>query len=447
MFPYLPNTPKDEESMLKTIGVPSVDDLFNDINDNIKFKGRLNINHPMSEMEVSKELKSLANKNTSVEDTPCFLGAGAYDHYIPAAVHHITGRSEFYTAYTPYQAEISQGTLQVIFEYQSMICSLTHMDVANASMYDGGTAAAEAAFVSCDATRRKKILVSKTVNPDTRKVLKTYMRFRDVELIEIDSKDGVTDLDKLKELADKETAGVIVQNPNFLGIIEDYTQAEKIIHENKALLIMSVDPISLAILKSPGEIGADIAVGEGQSLGNSLNFGGPYLGFLAATSKVMRKIPGRIVGETTDLDGKRAFVLTLQAREQHIRRQKATSNICSNQQLCALSAAVYLTLMGKKGLIEVAESCIAKSHYAYNEIMKSGKYKDEFKKPFFMEFPVKANTPINDINDELIKNNIIGGYDLGKDYDEYDGNMLLCVTEKRSLDEINKLAAVLEGIK
>lgn len=447
MFPYIPNTPKDEELMLKTIGVPSVDDLFNDINDDIKFKGRLNINYPMSEMEVSKQLKSLANKNTSVEDTPCFLGAGAYDHYIPAAVHHITGRSEFYTAYTPYQAEISQGTLQVIFEYQSMICSLTNMDVANASMYDGGTAAAEAAFVSCDVTRRKKILVSKTVNPDTRKVLKTYMRFRDVELIEIDSKDGVTDLDKLKELADKETAGVIVQNPNFLGIIEDYTQAEKIIHENKGLLIMSVNPISLAILKSPGEIGADIAVGEGQSLGNSLNFGGPYLGFLAATSKIMRKIPGRIVGETTDLDGKRAFVLTLQAREQHIRREKATSNICSNQQLNALSAAVYLTLMGKKGLFEVAKSCVAKSHYAYNEIMKSGKYKDEFKKPFFMEFPVKGNTPINEINDELIKNNIIGGYDLGKDYEEYDGNMLLCVTEKRSLDEINKLAAVLEGIK
>ena len=447
MFPYIPNTPKDQDQMLKAIGISSVDDLFSDINDDIKFKGRLNINYPLSEMEVSNKLKTMADKNKSVDDAVCFLGAGAYDHYIPSAVHHITGRSEFYTAYTPYQAEISQGTLQVIFEYQSMICNLTGMDAANASMYDGGTAAAEASFTASEATRRKKILVSKTVNPDTRKVLKTYMRFRGIELIEVDSKSGVTDIEQLKATADKETAGLIVQNPNFFGIVEDYSEAEKIIHENKGLLIMSVDPISLAILKSPGEIGADIAVGEGQSLGNSLNFGGPYLGFLAASSKLMRKIPGRIVGETNDLDGKRAFVLTLQAREQHIRREKATSNICSNQQLNALTAAVYMTLMGKKGLLEVANSCMAKSHYAYNQIIKSGKYRDEFNKPFFMEFAVKSDTPADKINAELIKHNIIGGYDLGKEYPEHKDNILFCVTEKRTREEIDNLAAVLEGIK
>lgn len=447
MFPYIPNTPKDEDKMLKTIGVSSVDDLFNDVNDDIKFKGRLNINEPMSEMEVSKNLKKLSNKNVSTEDAPCFLGAGAYDHFIPAVVHHMTSRSEFYTAYTPYQSEISQGTLQVIFEYQTMICNLTGMDVSNASLYDGGTATCEAAFVACAATKRKKIIVSRTVHPEVRRVLKTYMRFRGIELVEVDELDGVTDVEKLKNLVDKDTAGVIIQNPNFFGTVEDLTEIEKLVHENKSLLIMNVDPISLAILKSPGEIGADIAVGEGQSLGNNLNFGGPYLGFMASTSKLMRKLPGRIVGQTEDLDGKRAFVLTLQAREQHIRRQKATSNICSNQQLNALAAAVYLALMGKSGLKEVALQCVSKSHYAFNEITKSGKYKGIFKKPFFMEFAVKGDMPFDKVNEELLQKNIIGGYDLGKDYPEYKNTMLLCVTEKRTKEEIDNLACVLEGIK
>jgi glycine dehydrogenase subunit 1 len=352
MFPYIPNTQEDEKLMLQSMGMKDLDDLYSDIPENLKLKRELNIGEPKSELEVRKCINKLANKNLNTEDLVCFLGAGAYDHYIPAAIDYIVSRSEFATAYTPYQAEISQGTLQSIFEYQSMIASLTGMDVSNASMYDGATACVEAGFMAVESTRRKKILVSKTVNPETRKVLTTYMRFHGVEIQEIDSKEGETDLEKLQSAIDKETAGVIIQSPNFFGIIENLEPVEKMVHANKSLLIMSVDPISLGILKTPGEIGADIAVGEGQSLGSKLNFGGPYLGFMATTTKLMRKLPGRIVGETVDVDGKRAYVLTLQAREQHIRRQKATSNICSNEGLIALRAAIYLSIMGKEGIKE-----------------------------------------------------------------------------------------------
>ena len=390
MFPYIPNTLEDEKEMLGVIGVNSIEELFHDIPDDIILKRKLNINDGMSEMELLKYMKNISDKNTSLDEFTCFLGAGAYDHYIPSVVKHIISKSEFYTAYTPYQAEISQGTLQTIFEYQSMICEITGLEVANASMYDGATACAEAAFMAVDSTRKKKIVVSKTVHPEIRNVLKTYIKFKGIELVEVDMIDGVTDIDKLNSVVDKNTAGVIVQNPNFFGIIEDVTEVEKITHANKAIFIMSVDPISLGILKSPGELGADIAVGEGQGLGNSISFGGPYLGFMAANSKFMRKMPGRIVGQTEDLDGKRAFVLTLQAREQHIRREKATSNICSNQALNALTAAIYLTTMGKKGLKEVAYQSTVKAHYAFNEMTKSGKFKPLFNKPFFKEFAVKA---------------------------------------------------------
>ena len=445
MFPYIPNTLEDEKFMLKSIGAESIEELFSDIPDDVKFNRNLNINSPMSELEVQKHMKVLSNKNKSTEDLVCFLGAGVYDHYVPSIIKHIVSRSEFYTAYTPYQPEISQGTLQAIFEYQSLICNLTGLDVANASMYDGATACAEAAFIAAESTRRKTIIISKTVHPEIRKVLHTYTRFRDLELIEIDSKDGVTDILKLKELVDNKTAGVIVQNPNFFGIIEDMTEVEKITHDNKALLIMNVDPISLAILKTPGEIGADIAVGEGQSLGNAMNFGGPYLGFLTATTKLMRKIPGRIVGQTEDVDGKRAFVLTLQAREQHIRREKATSNICSNQALNALTAAIYLTTMGKQGLKEVATQSMQKAHYAYNEIIKLEKYKAAFNKPFFKEFIIQCEEPVSGINDKLLQSNILGGYDVGKNYPAHKNALLLCVTEKRTKSEIHQLITAMEG--
>lgn len=447
MFPYIAATPKDEEIMLKKIGVNSIEDLFSDIPENVRLNRSLNLPDNMSELEVSRYLNSLSDKNLDADHLVCFLGAGAYDHYIPSVVKHITSRSEFYTSYTPYQPEISQGTLQAIFEYQSMICSLTGMEVSNASMYDGATACAEAAMVAADNSKGNTIVVSKTVSPEYRSVLKTYMRFKGINLVEVDELEGTTDIEKLRTVVNKDTAGVIVQSPNFFGLIEDVTEIEKIAHENKSLLIMSVDPISLGILKSPGELGADIVVGEGQSLGNGLNFGGPYLGFMAVTSKLMRKIPGRIVGETTDIDGKRAFVLTLQAREQHIRRQKATSNICSNQAINALSAAIYLTTLGKKGIREVALQSTQKAHYAFNKLVESGKYSAVFDKPFFKEFAIRGSSSPEKINKELLNKGILGGYDLSKDYPLYKDSLLICVTEKRSREEIDNLANVMEGIE
>lgn len=447
MHRYIPNTEAEERLMLDSIGARSVEDLFADIPAELRLNRRIDIHEAMSELELSWHMKMLSGTNKSTEELVCFLGAGAYDHYIPSIVRHLAMRSEFYTAYTPYQPEISQGTLQAIFEYQTMICSLTGMEVTNASMYDGATACVEAAMMAVENARRSSILVSKTVHPEIRRVLKSYMHFRDVEVVEVDMKDGVTDVEKLKTLAEAGTAGVIVQNPNFFGIIEDLTDVEKIIHANKGVLIDYVDPISLGILKSPGESGVDIAVGEGQSLGNSLNFGGPYLGFLATNSKLMRKMPGRIVGQSDDVDGKRAYVLTLQAREQHIRRYKATSNICSNQGLNALMATIYMSTMGKAGLKEVAEQSAKKAHYAMEQLTKDGKYKLLFNKPFFKEFAVSGEASATSVNNELLKNNILGGFQLDKEYPELKNGLLLCVTEKRTRKEIDKLARVMEVVK
>ncbi|WP_461206259.1 aminomethyl-transferring glycine dehydrogenase subunit GcvPA [Clostridium sp. DL1XJH146] len=446
MFPYIPNTEKDREKMLQSIGINSVEDLFDIIPEDIKLSRRLNLEKPMAELQVTKHMKKITDKNSSCDDLVCFLGAGSYDHYIPSVLKHITSRSEFYTAYTPYQPEISQGTLQVIFEYQTQIANLTDMDASNASVYDVSTACAEAAMMAISTKKANSIIVSKTVDPQVITVLKTYMRFHNIEVIEIDTKDGVTDIAQLEKLVDKNTAGVIVQSPNFFGIVEDMTEIEKITHSNKSLLIMSVDPISLGILKTPGEIGADIAIGEGQCLGNGMNFGGPYLGFMATTKKLMRKLPGRIVGQTSDVDGNRAFVLTLQAREQHIRRETASSNICSNQALNALTASAYLSTMGKEGLREVAEQCVKKAHYAYNELIKSGKFKPVFDKPFFKEFVVKSDTNTKTINDRLLQNGILGGYPLEEKYDFLENSLLLCVTEKRTKEEIDTLVKTMEDI-
>ena len=446
MHRYIPNTEADLKLMLDSIGVNSIEDLFVDIQKELQFDKKLDIRSALSELELSRHMKNLSSTNKSTDDLVCFLGAGAYDHYIPSIVRHLAMRSEFYTAYTPYQPEISQGTLQAIFEYQTMICSLTGMDVTNASMYDGATACVEAAMMAVESARRSSIIVSKTVHPEVRKVLKSYLRFRDVEVVEVDMTDGVTDVEKLRTLAEAGTAGVIVQNPNFFGIIEDLTEIEKITHSNKAVLIDYVDPISLGILKSPAESGVDIAVGDGQSLGNSLSFGGPYLGFLATTSKLMRKMPGRIVGQSEDVDGKRAFVLTLQAREQHIRRYKATSNICSNQGLNALMATIYMTTLGKKGLKEVAEQSARKAHYAMKQLTKNGKFKLMFDKPFFKEFAVAGEVSGSAVNNELLKNNILGGFELDREYSELTNGLLLCVTEKRTKEEIDKLAQVMEVV-
>lgn len=446
MHRYIPNTDADAKRMLDDIGANSMEDLFKDIPRELRLGRELDIEGPLAEMDIVRRMKELSGKNMSTDDLVCFLGAGAYDHFIPTVIKHLAGRSEFFTAYTPYQPEISQGTLQAIFEYQTMICNLTGMDVTNASMYDGATACAEAAILAADNIKRNSIVVSSTVHPEVKNVLKSYMKLRNIELVEVDMIDGVTDIDKLKAAVGKDTAGVIIQNPNFFGIVEDMTEVEKITHENKALLINYVDPISLGILKSPAEIGADIVVGEGQSLGNNLNFGGPYLGFFAATKKLIRKMPGRIIGESEDVDGKRAFVLTLQAREQHIRRAKATSNICSNQGLVALMASMYLTTLGKQGIREVAMQSTQKAHYAFNEITKSGKFKPLFNKPFFKEFAVTSHIDSAKVNAELLKHNILGGFELVKEYKGLDNGLLICVTEKRTKEEIDKLARVMEVI-
>lgn len=448
MFSYIPNTKSDERKMLQDIGLESSEQLFEYIPEELRLNRKLDLGEPLSEYELTKHMSELSNENKSLKDLVCFLGAGAYDHYVPALIDHLRLRSEFYTAYTPYQPEISQGTLQAIFEYQTLICNLTGMDVANSSMYDGATALTEAAMMSVNITKNKKVLISKTVHPESIKILKTYAKFKDIEVVEVEHEDGVTNIAELKRLVDNNTASVIVQNPNFFGIIEDLSEIEKVTHSaKKAKLIVSVDPISLGILKAPGEIGADVVVGEGQSLGNSLSFGGPYLGFMAAKRNIMRKLPGRIVGKTVDVDGKVGYVLTLQAREQHIRREKATSNICSDKSLNALAAAIYLSTLGKQGIREVALQCTQKAHYAFNEITKSGKYKPAFNKSFFKEFVIESDIDNKVITEELMKNGILGGYDLSKDLLQWDNKALYCVTEKRTKQEIDKLSEVLEGLK
>lgn len=446
MFPYIPITERERNQMLNSVSVKSIEDLFKDIPDNLKLNRDLNIAEGLSELEVQKIMTSLAKKNKSTEDLTCFLGAGMYDHYIPSIVKHLTGRAEFYTAYTPYQPEISQGTLQAVFEYQTMICSLTGMEVSNSSMYDGATAAVEASVMAIENTKRNTIMVSKTVHPDTRQVLKTYLKYKGYNLLEIDENQGVTDIEKVKASLNTDIAGVIIQSPNFFGIIEEVDELEKIIHSNKSLFIMSVDPLSLGVLKSPGELGVDIAIGDGQSLGSSLNFGGPGIGFLNTTKKLMRKMPGRIVGETDDGHGNKGYVLTLQAREQHIRREKATSNICSDQTLLAIGAAIYMATIGKEGIREIGVQCIQKAHYAFNELTHSGKYKPLFNKPFFKEFAIKSDTCLCEINEKLLENRILGGYNLEQDYPQYKNSTLLCVTEKRSKEEIDKLVKVMEEI-
>lgn len=439
MARYIGNTNDDRHQMLKEIGYEDINSFFKAIPDSVLLKENLNIPKALSEMELVKNLKSLSNKNFNTDDYACFLGAGAYDHYIPSAIDQLIMRQEFYTSYTPYQPEISQGTLQAIFEYQTMISELTGLPVSNASMYDGASALAEACVMSCEATRRNEILIASSVHPESRQVLKTYAKYRNIKVTEVEYKNGQVDLDDLNAKINKDTAAVIVQNPNFFGIIEDVEAIAEITHKNKSLLTVSADPISLSILKSPGQMGADIAVGEGQSLGNALNFGGPYLGFMAVTEKLMRKMPGRIVGQTTDKDGKRGFVLTLQTREQHIRRDKATSNICTNQALNALQATMYLTFMGKEGLKKVAKLCFNKSHYAYDELIKSGKFKPLFTAPFFKEFVVTSENSIDDLNEKLLESNIIGGYNIEKDYPDLKNGYLVAVTEKRTKEEIDAL--------
>jgi len=437
MSRYIPNTCAQQEEMLKEMGFKNIDELFDDVPEDIRFKGILDLPAAMSEMELVRHMQWVASQNKNLDEYICFLGAGAYDHYVPALIKGLISRQEFYTAYTPYQPEISQGTLQAIFEYQTMICELTGMDVANASMYDGATALAEAIIMACRITGRNHVVIPRTVHPEGRQVVKTYAKFNDITIQEIGFEDGQTDFEELYKMVLEDTAAVAVQNPNFFGIIEDIKQAAEIAHGKGALLIASVDPISLGILKSPGELGADIVVGEGQSLGGALSFGGPYLGFFAARKNFLRKMPGRIAGQTWDSSGRRGFVLTVQTREQHIRREKATSNICSNQALNALAATIYLAAMGPEGLKKVGEHCIEKSHYAYEKLLETGRFSCCFKAPFFKEFVLRSAVPIEKLNGKLLEDKIIGGYDLGASYPELAGTWLVAVTEKRTGEEID----------
>lgn len=439
MTRYISNTEHDKKVMLKEIGIDNMRDLFKSIPDAVYLTKALNIPDNISEMDLIKYLKTLSEKNKNLSDYTCFLGAGAYDHYIPTVIDSLISRQEFYTAYTPYQPEISQGTLQSIFEYQTMICELTGMHVSNASMYDGATALTEAAIMACEATKRTEILIAKSVHPESKKVLDTYSKYRNINIVEVGYKNGQIDVDDLKSKINANTAALLLQSPNFFGIIEDISSVEALVHENKSLLVVSADPISLAILESPGKLGADIVVGEAQALGNPISFGGPYLGFFATTEKLMRKMPGRIAGQTVDSNGKRGFVLTLQTREQHIRREKATSNICSNHALNALMATIYLTVLGKEGLRKLANLCIQKSHYAYKELLNTGKFTEVFKAPFFKEFVVKSEEAVDSLNNKLFKDKILGGYSIEKDYREINNGWLVAVTEKRSKEEIDLL--------
>ena len=434
---YVPNPSWVVQQMLESIGLNDMDDLFADIPDSLKLRQELDLPEAESEPELRRNLSALAAKNKNLDEYPCFLGAGAYDHYIPTVVEQMLMRSEFYTAYTPYQPELSQGILQSIFEYQTMICNLTGMDLANASMYDGGSALAEACALACDVTRKSKVIIPDTVNPRYIDVVRSYALGGKMDVVVVPGQNGVADADAIDSLLDDQVAGVVVQNPNFYGLLEkDIARIGQAIHDKKGLLIMSVDPISLGLLKAPATWGADIVVGEGQALGNPISYGGPNLGFFAASQKLMRKVPGRLVGETVDLDGQRAYVLTLQAREQHIRREKAASNICSNEALCALAAAIYLTVVGKEGLKEIATRCHRLACYARDQFEGAG-LKLKYQQPFFKEFAVAVKDP-QAANQALLRAGIIGGYEL-------DGALLLAFTEKRTKAEIDSLVAVLGG--
>ena len=453
MFPYLPHTEAERKELMERIGIQGIDELFTDIPEAIRLTEELNLNHPYSEMEIGRICRQLSNQNINIEDYTCFLGAGYYDHYIPSAIDHMLLRSEFYTAYTPYQAERSQGYLQAIFEYQSMISELTGMDVSNASMYDGATATAEAGFMCINSTKKRNtVLIAKTVHPEVRKVVETYFKMAELNLVQIDMVDGLLDFADLEAKLTPDVAGVICQYPNFFGNIENLRAVAEKAHANGSLLVINADPIALGLLASPRTLGADITVGDGQSLGNPMSFGGPTFGFFAAKEEFVRAMPGRIVGQTVDGEGNRGYVLTLQAREQHIRRQKATSNICSNQALNALAALIYLAIVGKKGIRQIAEQSFQKAHYLAQRIAEIPGLKIKYVAPFFKEFVVElegcmCQCNVDSILQALLDNHILGGYALGNDYPELANCFMVAVTEKRTKEELDKFVQILEGVR
>jgi glycine dehydrogenase subunit 1 len=447
---YTPHTPQEIEEMLRVIGVKSIEELFEKVPEQHRFP-QLELPEGITEMEVAEELNAIASANASTDDFISFLGAGAYNHYIPAAIDMILRRGEFYTAYTPYQPEVSQGTLQAIFEFQSLMTELTGMDISNASHYDGATAAAEAANLAYHFFRgkRKKVLVSPSVNPQYRETIRTYMNgLENVQVLGDDVEKGTEQNDHdFAGLIDNQTAVVIVQYPDFFGRIHDYTNLVEKAHEQGALVTFVFNPTALGILKPPGAFDVDIAVADGQPLGIPLSYGGPYLGIFTIKEKFIRKLAGRLVGETVDEEGTRAYVLTLTAREQHIRREKSTSNICTNQGLLALAATVYLSLLGKSGFKQVANLCYQKAHYAAAQIEKLPGFELAFPEtPFFHEFVIKTPKPVGEINLRLQNHWILGGYDLSQDYPEMKNQMLIAVTEKISREDIDDFVLALEEV-
>ncbi len=443
---WAPHTARERDEMMARVGVERIEELFEVVPSRHRFP-ELHLPEPLSEMDLMAELRDIAEANTDLQHTPCFLGAGAYNHFIPSVVGYLVGRSEFTTSYTPYQPEVSQGTLQAIYEYQTMICALTGMEVSNASHYDGATAAAEAVIMADSITRgqRHKVLLSPTLHPEYRETIRTYTQGLDVA---IGGDESLTNtLDRLIAMVDDDTVCLVVQNPDFTGRILDLRRAAEAVHAQGAVLAVASNPIALGMLAPPGAIGADIVFGEGQPLGNPLSYGGPYLGYFACRKEHVRRMAGRLVGETVDAHGERGYVLTLATREQHIRREKATSNICTNQGLVALTAAVYMAAMGKRGLAHVARLCYHKAHFAAESIGLLPGYTVDLNRPFFNEFVVDCPAPVEEINEALLtEHNILGGYDLGRVYPGMENNMLLCVTEMNTQADIDDLVDALEEV-
>ncbi len=445
---YIPHTDDDRREMLKTIGVQEIADLFAPIPEEVRLTGDLAIPPALDEIGLVRHLQSLAEKNRNLDRYLCFLGAGIYDHFSPAVVDALISRGEFLTSYTPYQPEVSQGMLQSIYEYQTLICQLTGMELANASMYDAATAIAEGALMAIDITHRDTVVVARSVHPHYRRVLETYILRSGFKLETLDHDEGVMSMGVLSKQLSDNVACMVVQQPNFFGNLEDLQTFHDEIRKVGALSVVCVDPISLGLLKPPGEFGADIVVGEGQSLGCSMGFGGPLLGFFACKREYQRKFPGRIVGATTDSQGRRGFTMTLRTREQDIRREKATSNICTNEALLALCATIYLCEMGKQGLQQVADLCLQKAHYAFDRLCALAGVEPRFQAPFFKEFTIRlpfAHPPAS-VNQALLDYGMIGGYELRKFYPELADSMILCVTETKTREDIDRLVSAMAQI-
>ncbi len=446
---YVPNTPEEQQAMLEHMGLSSIEDLLSAVPQDVRLQRPLDLPPALSEPDLKRLLMGMAAKNKNLDTTISFLGAGTYDHTIPSVVPHLQHRSEFVTSYTPYQPEVSQGMLQAIYEFQTMVCQITGLDIANASLYDGSTALVEAVLLAVGPGGRGEVVISTGVDPQYRRVLHTYAFSRGFTIKEVPVRNGVTDLEALDAAVTAKTSAVVVQQPNFFGCVEDVRSVERITRKSKALFVTTItEPASLGVLAAPGEYGADIAVGELMSFGNTMSYGAPALGFMAAKQKFMRLLPGRLVGQTIEEGGKQqtGYVLTLQTREQHIRRERATSNICTNQSLLAVGATIYLAALGKQGFRELGELCVQKAHYAYRQITALPGYRPAFSSPFFDEFVIELPMPAAQLTRHFAQADIIGGYDLSEGYPGMENHMLFCVTETRTREDIDRLVAVLKEV-